>query len=79
MDGNGDSLNDCVTKCTSSIDREADDDDDRSRSSSEAPIIGESDCECYCSMIHDPCNEELPTITGMYLSRSTLSLSLDDH
>ena len=61
MDSDGDSFDDCLTKCTRSIDREADD-DDRSKSSL---IIRESDCECYCSMSHDLCNEEPTAITGM--------------
>lgn len=64
MNSNGDSFDDCVTKCTRSSDDDRTNSGKSRLSRSLSRTVSESDCHCYCSMIHDPCNEE-PSQTGM--------------
>lgn len=74
MDNDGDSFEDCVTKCTSNGDdrtstRRTQTLSNRSTirsQTSPTAAVTESDCHCYCSMVHDPCNEEPTAVTGMY-------------
>ena len=64
MDNDGDSFDDCVAKCTRSNGDDDETDKKRTRTSSRA-VVSETDCHCYCSMVHDPCNEDPTTVTGM--------------
>ena len=70
IDDNGNSFDDCKSKCETALGTTR----TRSRSRttearSRSRMTGTSsrtaeDCECYCSMFHDPCPEAPPINTG---------------
>lgn len=74
IEGNGGSFTDCVSRCGKAFNFDKKKwEGSRSKSRTSRPYlspksVSAEDCNCYCSMFHDPCIERKPFISAAGIS-----------